>query len=131
MPFSRKNKRQIDVIFNGKCIEKIEFLENISKVVSSKHCDRGILDRRKVHSVKHDRSGCRLIQCGKDVEEGRLTGTGFAHDGNILALLDGKADIPERLDGSTSESCLIYFFDVLCFKQTHNYTSFRLSIAKV
>ena len=39
-----KDKRKIDVIFNGECIKKVEILKNEAEIVTAEGCNGGFLD---------------------------------------------------------------------------------------
>ena len=52
----------------------------------------------KVLTIKQDLASTGLFEGGDDIQEGTLTGTRFAHNGDIFAGVNVKADVLERFN---------------------------------
>ena len=85
-------------------------------MVAAEGGERLLLLRGKILSVEQDRALRRLVQRGKDVQKRRLARAGFAHDGNVFALLHGEIHIVQRLNAAAPETGGINLLYVLYFQ---------------
>ena len=83
-----EHERQKDIVAQGEIIKQIEILEDEAKIFSAESGKRFVADFGKRLAVKQHIALCRLVECCKDIEQRGFAGTGFAHDGDIFALLD-------------------------------------------
>ena len=77
----------------GEIIEEVEVLEDEAEVFAPVAGRLVLGQGTEVLAVEDRLAAGGLFQGGDDVQQGTLTGTGFPHDGHVLAVFNGEVNI--------------------------------------
>ncbi len=105
-----EHQRQIDVIPHAEGVQQIEFLKYKAEVVAAEGGQFALGDVAKLAVAQPYFAAGGLIQRREDVQKRRLARAAFAHDGDVLALLDRKGNVGKRLHMMRAKTRGVHLF---------------------
>ena len=102
----------LNVFEDGELWDEVEGLEDEAEFFATDFGEFFVGHVCDVDVVEEVLAGGWPIEAAEDVHEGRLAGTGWAHDGEILALGDVDGGITEGMNGRSGFILLVCFADV-------------------
>ena len=110
-----QDQGQADIVLEGEGIQQVELLEHKTQVVPAEGSDLAFLNLREILSVQQHGAGGGLVQGGEDVQQRGFSGSALAHDGDVLAFLDGEIHVLQRFHGLAAKAGFVDLFQVFDF----------------
>ena len=120
---SHQHQRQIDVVLQRKCVQQVELLEHKTQVVPAEGRRVPLPYLAQFMAVQPHRTRRGLVQRRQNVQQRGLAAAGLTHDSDILALLHGEADIPQRLYTAAAQPRGVYLPQPAYFQNTHSHST--------
>src|SRR6185436_15679409 len=82
--------------------QEVVGLEDEADAVAAQLRELALAQALERDAVDGGAAGGRLVEPGHNVHEGRLAGARRAHDGDVVALVEGEGDAPQSVDGGVA-----------------------------
>ncbi len=94
-----QQQRQFDVFTSGQHRQEVEVLENETEVLGPECGALPVRHPEQRMALHMHRTGRRLIDAGKHVQQRGFPASGSTHDGDHVAFLEGERNAPHRFNG--------------------------------
>ncbi len=105
-----EDHREGDIFKSSHHGDEIERLKNVPDLAGAQPGEFQGVELGDVDFVDEDFAGGRFVEAADRVEEGGLAGAGGAHDGDVLAFVDGEGDAFEDVEDFVAH--FVFFGDV-------------------
>ena len=125
---ARQNERKKNIVAQRERVQEVEVLKDEAEPVAAERGELAVGDAGKRLSVEKHSALRRLVQRRENVQKRRLSGAGFAHHGDELALFHAEVHIAQRLYPHRAETGRINLLKMLYLKHCHVKTTLSASL---
>ena len=118
-----------NVVLQREGVEKAEVLKDEAEVVTAEGRRALLGDLGEVLPAEEDRAAGGAVERREEVQKRGFAAAALAHDGDVLAALDGEGDAFERLDLRAAEAGGVGLGETADFKKGHGENSFPIFLS--